>query len=306
MAVPNSGQLRLRADINLEVNGNNTDSNVALRALADEAGFSTPDAMSDFYGYSSAVAPTVTTNNASTNDTNINARGTVNSDGNATITERGFRFGTNSNSATSNTKYTVSGTTGGFNRSFATPASTTRYYWAYATNSVGTVFGARVTATTGAPINYSSAFANVSMAGLTAFVGSPSNNPVTNIGKYGYSHAYFGYNSLVNSGTAATMSSGTEVKYRSGSNTNHRADKQNQSSTYFGGISSFTTVAQTNLYWNRTGARQYGNNFILSNSPSYRLQHGNTFVITKSYWRQGPGPQTIYSQMAEGFYISGS
>ena len=118
MAVPNSGQLKLRADINLEVNGNNTDSNVKLHSLAQEAGFSTPDAMGDFYGYSAAVAPTVTTNNASTTDTNINARGTVNSDGGATITARGFRFGTNSNSATSNPAYSVSGTTGGFNRSF--------------------------------------------------------------------------------------------------------------------------------------------------------------------------------------------
>ena len=166
MPVPNSGQLRLRADINLEVNGNNTDSNVKLHTLAQSAGFSTPDAMGDFYGYSSAVAPTVTSNNAGATDTYINANGTVNSDGGATITQRGFRFGTNASSATSNPAYSVAGTTGNFSRTFPTPASSTRYYWAYATNSVGTTFGSRITATTGAPISYSNTNGGVNFLGM--------------------------------------------------------------------------------------------------------------------------------------------
>ena len=57
MPVPSSGQLRLRADINQEVNGNDSDDNVSLGTLSNDAGFSEPDAMSDFYGYSACQLP---------------------------------------------------------------------------------------------------------------------------------------------------------------------------------------------------------------------------------------------------------
>ena len=52
MAVKASGQLSLRYDIAAEVNGST--SNIGLRTLSSAAGFRTPDAMSEFYGYSSA------------------------------------------------------------------------------------------------------------------------------------------------------------------------------------------------------------------------------------------------------------
>lgn len=56
MAVPSSGELKLRADINLEVEGNDTDDNVSLGALSDAADLTTPpDQMSEFYGYSANV-----------------------------------------------------------------------------------------------------------------------------------------------------------------------------------------------------------------------------------------------------------
>lgn len=55
MPVPSSGELKLRADINQEINGNDTDVDVSLGTLSDDAGFSAPDTMSDFYGYSSNV-----------------------------------------------------------------------------------------------------------------------------------------------------------------------------------------------------------------------------------------------------------
>ena len=70
MGVPSSGQLKLRGNgdgtgINEEVFGNVTATNVSLGALATEAGFDTPpDAMREFYGYVSAVVPSVTTNSA--------------------------------------------------------------------------------------------------------------------------------------------------------------------------------------------------------------------------------------------------
>ena len=52
MAVPSSGQLRLRADIALEVDGSATGTNVSLGTLSNTAGLTEPDAMSEFYGYS--------------------------------------------------------------------------------------------------------------------------------------------------------------------------------------------------------------------------------------------------------------
>jgi len=51
MAVPSSGQLREYADIGAELGVAQT--NVSLRGMSQTAGFSTPDAMSEFYGYSS-------------------------------------------------------------------------------------------------------------------------------------------------------------------------------------------------------------------------------------------------------------
>ena len=59
MAVPSSGQLRLRADIALEVDGDATGTNVSLGTLSNDAGFTDPDNMSEFYGYSSVTAPSV-------------------------------------------------------------------------------------------------------------------------------------------------------------------------------------------------------------------------------------------------------
>jgi len=52
MALPTSGQLSL-SQIQLEIGGNL--SNVSLRTLSGAAGFSSPDAMSEFYGYSAAA-----------------------------------------------------------------------------------------------------------------------------------------------------------------------------------------------------------------------------------------------------------
>jgi len=150
MAVPSSGQLRLRGDIALEVDGSATGSNVSLRTLSASAGFSTPDSMSEFYGYSSATAPSVTTNNISNiGETTLTLNGNVTSDGNSTIIERGFYFGTNSSHPTNNAKYTIGGTTGFYsNNRSGLSTSTTYYCWAFARNSVGTTYGSRVQAST--------------------------------------------------------------------------------------------------------------------------------------------------------------
>ena len=51
MAIKSSGSLRLRYDIAAEVNG--ASSNISLGDLSNVVGFANPDAMSEFYGYSS-------------------------------------------------------------------------------------------------------------------------------------------------------------------------------------------------------------------------------------------------------------
>jgi len=158
MAIPSSGELRLNGDINLEINGTGTGTNVSLNGLSISAGFTAPDGMKEFYGYANATAPSVTTNSAtSVTTSSMVANGNVTSDGGGTITERGFYFGTNSASPTNNTKYTVSGTTGSFSRTFTgLPSNSTRYYWAYAKNSAGTTYGARITQLTAYPYTFSS------------------------------------------------------------------------------------------------------------------------------------------------------
>jgi len=155
MAVPSSGQLRLRGDIALEVDGSATGSNVSLQALSRSAGKSTPDGMLEFYGYSASVPPTVTTSSSSSTNTSVYMTGTVNSDGGATITERGFYFGTSTN-PTSNPKYVVAGTTGNFNFNKTGLSTNATYrYFAYATNASGTTIGAMQTRATYPTLNYS-------------------------------------------------------------------------------------------------------------------------------------------------------
>jgi hypothetical protein len=148
MAVPSSGQLRLYADIGTELGV--AQSDVSLGTMSNSAGFTDPDAMSEFYGYVDALAPSVTTNNISNiAETSLTINGNITSDGGATITERGFYFGTNSSSPTNNTKYTVAGTTGYYsNNRTGLNSGTTYYCWAFATNSAGTTYGSRVEAST--------------------------------------------------------------------------------------------------------------------------------------------------------------
>lgn len=59
MAVPNTGPLGLRAQIGNEFYGNVTGSNISIHEMAVAEGFETPDAFSEFYGYSSVVTVTL-------------------------------------------------------------------------------------------------------------------------------------------------------------------------------------------------------------------------------------------------------
>jgi hypothetical protein len=75
--------------------------------------------------------------------------GNITSDGGATVTERGIVYGTSVNPTTSNNKIVVSGTTGLFSTKLWSLRSNTTYHVrSYATNSVGTSYGADVSFTT--------------------------------------------------------------------------------------------------------------------------------------------------------------
>jgi hypothetical protein len=71
MALPTSGQLTLN-DINVEL-GNSSGSQASLRSMSSTAGFSTPDTVSEFYGYS--AGDTITLSWSSYPGTNYNGWG---------------------------------------------------------------------------------------------------------------------------------------------------------------------------------------------------------------------------------------
>ena len=127
MAVPLSGELKLWNTLwNSELGG--TKGENSLHSASVYAEFTTPDAMSDFYGWSDIEVPTVTTNAfTSITDQSMTANGNVTQDGNDPAVTRGFYFGT-SNSYTSNTKYTTPGSgPGPYSQGFGSLTYNTNY-----------------------------------------------------------------------------------------------------------------------------------------------------------------------------------
>jgi hypothetical protein len=152
MAVPSSGELKLYKDIWGDEIGDPQGDN-SLHGAAIYAGFSTPDAMSDFYGWSDVIPPSVSTGNFSSVSFNsVTLNGNVTSTGNEDVV-RGFYCGTNANSATNNTKLTLGGTqgTGAYSCTRGAGSGTTYYGWAFACNSAGSCIGGRVNTTTPYP-----------------------------------------------------------------------------------------------------------------------------------------------------------
>ncbi|QPA60158.1 S-layer homology domain-containing protein [Lysinibacillus sphaericus] len=118
-----------------------------------------------------ANAPTVTTNTIPSNVTTTGATvgGYVTADGGAIVTERGIVYATTANPTTSNSKITITGTTGTFTADLSgLNPNTTYHYRAYATNSVGTSYGSDQTFTTGSLSN------NADLSNLTLSTGTLS------------------------------------------------------------------------------------------------------------------------------------
>lgn len=157
MPVPSSGQLRLRADINQEINGNDTDTNVSLGTLSNDAGFTEPDTMSEFYGYSSCGTPAYRSVYSSTNPNGeIQLYTILDYTPYCSTTEYGLYVGTNSSGPTANTKYQVGTSWNNYSWKYPTVGGFTNgqtyYAWIYCTNSAGiTGYSSMQTVTVPAP-----------------------------------------------------------------------------------------------------------------------------------------------------------
>lgn len=99
------------------------------------------------------TVPDVTTQAAtSIGSTTATGNGTLNSNGGSAITAMGFVWSTSANPTLSDNVVTVGTTTGAYTGSLTgLPSSTTIHYRAYATNAIGTTYGADTTFATSAP-----------------------------------------------------------------------------------------------------------------------------------------------------------
>jgi hypothetical protein len=156
MALPSTGPLALSLNIRAEESIKNSSlptTDVSTRQISESAGFAEPDAFSEFYGYSSAVLPTMASIRVSggPNDSYIAFAATPATNGFVAITSRGFYFGTDYRGPQYNTRYQVdtSNSLGEFSRGFGgLSASVTYYCWGYVQNQIGEAYTARGAAAT--------------------------------------------------------------------------------------------------------------------------------------------------------------
>jgi len=256
MPIKTSGELALIADIEAEFSQG--DDNISLAQAGVDAGLDAGDlAMTDFYGLSDSVAPTVSTDGTnSVNTVRIRVYGNVSSDGGGTVTQRGFYFGTSSNYA-SNAKYSVGGTTGGFNRLFTgLNSNTTYYYTAYAINSAGETRG--TTKSQATAFNYTF---------KTGEVFALSGAPATTLYYYGVTGSWIVRQGIASSDTGYSCPS-------------YCTNRQNRY---------YDTTNSGGQYWTNKSPNAYsGCNNSASNFPtfgSFSVVVGADFRNYSNYWR---------------------
>nr|BAR33803.1 hypothetical protein [uncultured Mediterranean phage uvMED] len=202
MPVPSSGALRLRADIAAEVDGSATGTDVSLGTLSNSAGFAEPDTMSEFYGYSSVSAPTVQTDAISNvTATSMTLNGNATADNGASITSKGFYFGTNSSYASNTKRSSLGSGTGSFTENVTgLTAATTYYVTSYAINSIGESVGSTISSSSGAAVVPTISQGNAAGIGeTTAYVDGSITDSGGNNASQSNIKFYFGTNSNVTS-----------------------------------------------------------------------------------------------------------
>jgi hypothetical protein len=320
MAVPNTGQLKLYADIQNEIGG--AQPNTSLHGMSIEAGFSTPDAMSEFYGYVAAEPPSVTSSPAtSVSDTSMRANGSLTNPSGVT-TQYGFYFGRSTN-MTSNPFYNVgnsSSTSFSFNRGFGSlSGSTTYYYWAYASNDGGTGAGGRITQATLATISYNFTSApSVGFSGVASF-GLNDQQDQGSYYRFQYQHPYYGYSGLTGytsewfgngfccgDFTYSTSGAQTIARRNDGSSTSHRKYincqiRTNRSAVptqtwitanggpYGGGSNTYTAASSCNAPYQGTAQGDYtgeamGHASVFGTQCNLSLGGYNGYVDYRNTW----------------------
>lgn len=290
MAVPSSGPLQLRGDIALEVDGSATGTDVSLRALSNSAGFDAPDTMSEFYGYSSVSAPSVTTDAASdVTSSGFTANGNATADNGASITDRGFYVGTDSNYA-NNTKTSVGGTgTGTFSLAKTGLVFNTTYYiTAYATNSIGEGRGSTITQATAnasPPSVTTNSNSNISYNSMRA------NGEVTSDGGATVTERGFYF------GTSSNYAS--NPKYTSGSGTgsyNRTMSGLSASTTYYATAYALNAAGETrgSTVSSSTSALTSYTGYSTNNNVYAGMEAGNWAVSSESLAAYG---QYLHNQL---------
>ena len=304
MAVPSSGKLALYGDI---IGGEKGDAqgNNSLHDMAVYAGFSTPDAMSDFYGWSDVSAPSVSTSAAtSVTQSSFTANGNVSNTGGENVS-RGFYIGTSTNYA-SNTKYTIGGTQGtgafSYNKTGLSPGTTYRFF-AWASNSGGETVGAMQTITTF--VNFTPSYGGTFQSRVYFDYGSywvcPSNR---NVYKQ-YEDPNLGYTTYANQNTQAI---GGWAVLDSGGNLYNNACTRTYSDMYWGSITPHfngpydyqpVSICYQGANITKLYGRLYGNQVFPAQRPG---SVGGYFGTTQSsgkggYWAPAQGGREANSYL---------
>jgi len=222
MPITSSGQIALIADIEAEFDQTGS-TDISLQQARDDAGLTSGEVnMFAFYGLSDAVAPTVTVQSSSSvTSSGFTANGNVTADGGASVTERGFYIGT-STTATNNTKYTVSGTTGAYTYNFTgASASTTYRVFAFATTSAGTTITSYVSTTTSADYQIlgitSDSFSHGGRSyGINSFATMPSSQRPSGSRTISVSNSGSTITSYIHGYAAGPSSGGLYIQYMNG------------------------------------------------------------------------------------------
>lgn len=156
MAIATTGPLALKLTIRAEElvkSPSLPETDVSTREISESAGFDQPDAFSEFYGYSSAILPTMASirKSGGPNDNYFAAAATPATSGFVALTSRGFYMGTDSRGPQYNTRYQVdtSNSLGEFSKGFGGLSGGTTYYvWGYVQNIIGEAYTSRLAVAT--------------------------------------------------------------------------------------------------------------------------------------------------------------